>query len=222
MPALLPESNPSDNNYIKYPRTFHLPWSPGVSSDDKVLDSTAHFVGRDVVVTTKMDGENTTLYRDHIHARSIDSEHHPSQTWVRHLHGRIKNDIPVGWRICGENLFAKHSIPYTDLESFLLVFSIFDERNVCLNYDDTIQYCEILGLGLVPMVYFGKWDELTIKAVGAKLVEAGQEGYVVRLRDEFPYSEFGRSVAKYVRPNHVTTSDHWKHQSIVKNGLRNA
>ena len=43
---------------IKYPRTFHLPWSPGATSDDKMLKSIEHFIGKEVVITEKMDGEN--------------------------------------------------------------------------------------------------------------------------------------------------------------------
>lgn len=43
---------------VKYPRSMHTPWSPGPSSDDKVVDSMEHFEGAAVVVTEKMDGEN--------------------------------------------------------------------------------------------------------------------------------------------------------------------
>ena len=57
---------------VKYPRTWHLPWSPGATADDRVLDSVSHFYGREIVVTTKMDGECTTMYSDFLHARSID------------------------------------------------------------------------------------------------------------------------------------------------------
>jgi hypothetical protein len=46
------------SKYIKYPRTLHLPWSPGLTNDDRQLKSTEHFEGREVVVTVKMDGEN--------------------------------------------------------------------------------------------------------------------------------------------------------------------
>lgn len=42
----------------KYPRTMHLPYSYGRSSDDRVLNTVDHFAGREVVVTMKMDGEN--------------------------------------------------------------------------------------------------------------------------------------------------------------------
>lgn len=54
----------------KHPRTYHLPWSEEVHGDDKVLKSTAHFDGEEVVVTEKRDGENTSLYHNgYIHAR---------------------------------------------------------------------------------------------------------------------------------------------------------
>lgn len=46
-------------SYIKYPRTFHLPWSLGATSDDKVLKNVDHFEGTCVVITEKMDGENS-------------------------------------------------------------------------------------------------------------------------------------------------------------------
>ena len=73
------------SNLVKYGRTFHLPWSPGATDDDKVLDSVAHFVGHDVVVTEKMDGENTTVYpTGYTHARSVDSKKsHPSRDWLK-------------------------------------------------------------------------------------------------------------------------------------------
>ena len=45
----------------KYPRTYHVPWSPGTTSDDRLLKSVDQFVGKRVVVTEKMDGENTTM-----------------------------------------------------------------------------------------------------------------------------------------------------------------
>lgn len=47
------------------------------------------FLGQEVVVTEKIDGENTTMYPDHIHARSLDSNHHPSRNIVKQLHGQV-------------------------------------------------------------------------------------------------------------------------------------
>jgi RNA ligase len=97
-------------DWVKYPRTYHLPWSEGIQDDDRTLESLDAFAGRRVVVTEKMDGENTSLYRDHLHARSLDGRHHPSRNWVKQFWSRLRADIPEGWRICGENLYARHSI----------------------------------------------------------------------------------------------------------------
>ena len=40
---------------VKYPRTMHLPWSPGLQNDDRVIKSLDRLIGRTVVVTEKMD-----------------------------------------------------------------------------------------------------------------------------------------------------------------------
>lgn len=75
----------SEYEKIKYPRTYHLTWSPGTTSDDKILTTTSQFDGKEVIVTEKMDGENCTIGSDYTHARSIDSQHHSSRSWVKGL-----------------------------------------------------------------------------------------------------------------------------------------
>ena len=48
------------------------------------------------------------------------------------------------------------------------------------------------------------------------------EGYVVRLADRFTYAQFKQSVAKWVRPNHVQTDQHWMQSEIIPNGIQNS
>lgn len=120
---------------FKYPRTPHLPWSPGFTADDIRQRDIQGFEDKEIVITEKMDGECTTIYRDFIHARSIDSRHHSSRAWVKGLQARLALDIPEGWRVCGENLYAKHSLHYSELESYFYVFAIWDENNRCLSWD---------------------------------------------------------------------------------------
>jgi hypothetical protein len=69
-------------NQVKYPRTYHVLWSPGMNDDDRMLPNMDSFEGRRVIVTEKMDGENTTMYSDYIHARSVDGRSHSSQDWA--------------------------------------------------------------------------------------------------------------------------------------------
>lgn len=211
-----------ESPYVKYPKTFHLPWSPGTQSEDRILPSIEHFVGKEVVVTEKLDGENTSMYSDHIHARSLDSIHHPSRTAVKQLHGNICYEIPAGWRVCGENVYAKHSIHYTGLTAYFYVFGIYNNDNICLSWDDTKEVVALLDLECVPVLYRGVWDEEKIKAcwTGESVFGGPQEGYVVRCVNQFPYTEFSRNVAKFVRKGHVQTSEFWMNQPVVKNILK--
>lgn len=206
-------------NHTKYPRTLHLPWSMGVTSDDKIVPSVAHFRGRQVIVTEKMDGENTTMYRNHIHARSLDSKGGEDRAWVKQFWGSIRNEIPEGWRICGENLWACHSVQYTELESYFYGFSIWDSHNIALPWSDTLEYFSMLGIKPVPVLWGGKWNELAIRSLCDTLNPDQTEGYVVRLADSFHYDDFGMSVAKFVRANHVRANKHWRSQQFVANGL---
>ena len=206
-------------SYIKYPRTPHLPWSLGASSDDKVLSSVVHFEGRQVIVTEKMDGENTTLYRDHIHARSLDSKGGEDRAWVKQFWASIRGEIPEGWRVCGENLWACHSILYSDLESYFYGFSIWDSHNIALPWGDTLEYFSMLGVQPVSVIWGGKWDELAIRSLCDSLNPNQTEGYVVRLASSFHYDNFSTSVAKFVRKGHVQTDKHWRSQQFVPNGL---
>jgi hypothetical protein len=116
--------------YVKYPRTQHLPFSPGAEPDDLIAASTDHFVGRQVVITEKLDGENMTLYGDYLHARSLSGNRNAWQSWIKNFHARLRNDIPIDWRVCGEYMYAAHSIQYADLASFFYVFSIWDESDI--------------------------------------------------------------------------------------------
>ena len=75
----------NDDDLVKFSRTFHMPESPGVTSDDKVLKSLDHFIGKEVVITEKADGENTTHTRTKTHARSVDSKAHWSRDRMRAL-----------------------------------------------------------------------------------------------------------------------------------------
>ena len=207
---------------IKYPRTYHLPWSPGTTSDDRILKDISNFLGKQVVVSEKIDGENTSLYKDYIHARSIDSGHHPSRNFVKKIHSEINHEIPECYRICGENVYAKHSIFYEKLESYFYSFGIYDNDNFCLSWDETKEICNLLNLATVPVLYEGIWDEDKIKSLytGKSVLGGDQEGYVVRLAESFHYSDFSKCCAKYVRASHVTTSVHWMNEKVVPNLLR--
>lgn len=208
-------------NHVKYPRTCHLPWS-NPSKDDKIIKSLDNFKGKEVVVTLKMDGENFTGYSDYCHARSLEPLFGEDRGIAKSIWASIAHEIPIGWRFCAENMYAKHSIEYEDLESYLLVFSFWDDQNICLSWDDTIEYCRLLNLHTVPVIYRGIWDEKEIQKIFEENYdEETNEGYVVRLSSEFSFDDFKNCVAKYVRKNHVQPNiKHWRSAKIVPNKLK--
>lgn len=206
---------------VKYPRTFHLPWSPGLGKGDRVLASMDRLAGAArVVVTEKLDGENTSLYRDGLHARSLDYAPHPSRDRLRALHASVAHDIPEGWRICGENLWAQHSIAYRALPHFFCVFAVWDGLR-CLPWDETVEWATLLDLPTVPVLYAGPWNEAAVRAcfTGASRCGGAQEGYVARNANVLHLREFGQAVGKYVRADHVQTHAHWMHSAVVPNGV---
>ncbi|MGG2057147.1 RNA ligase family protein [Lysinibacillus pakistanensis] len=206
----------------KYPRSFHLPWSRGYTHDDKVAKNVNHFLGKEVVVTEKLDGEGTTLYRDYMHARSINSANHPSRHWVKTFHAGFAYRIPNDWRLCGENVYAKHSIYYQALTSYFYLFSIWNEDNICLSWDETITFAAELGIETVPVLYRGIFDEEKIKRTftGISLFDGEQEGYVIRNAGSFHYDDFQYNLGKFVRMDHIQTSEHWLQEEVIPNRLK--
>lgn len=217
---------------IKYPRTKHLPWSTASNNDDRYLEDTSCFTGKEVVVTVKYDGQNTTLYPDgSFHNRSIDSKADPSTDWLHNWWAsKIYNYNFVlvlekypAIRFCAENMYHKHTIHYENLKSELLIHSIWND-NTCLSWKDTESICWLLDLYTVPVLNRGLYSERVIRQYFDSLKEwQGDtvEGYVVRNYETFTYDDFASNVAKYVRPDFKIEGDHWTKGERIKNGTNN-
>ena len=197
---------PLFTKYIKYPRTYHLPWSPGITNDDRVIKNVKYFENKEVIVTVKMDSENTSLYNDYIHARSLSDKKHWSKDYIKNFHSKIAYEIPDDFRLVVENLYAKHSIQYNDLEDYIYGISVWNNLE-CLSWDDSCIIFKMFNIPTMPIIYRGLWDE---KKIRNHVINSETEGgYVVRLAKSFHYKDFRKSVAKYVRANHVQENDHW-------------
>ncbi len=209
------------SKYVKHPRLSHLPWSEGMNSDDRRIEMLDKLIGHEVVVTEKMDGEQTSIYNDYLHARAIDGPPHASRAWVKKFASEWQYNLSDDQRICGENLFAQHSIVYDEnnpLASYFMGFSMW-ERDRCLGWDDTMDAFEILGITPVPVIWRGVWDEKAIRALYDPTKDWNtREGYVVRRTDSFTFNEFKHCVAKFVRKGHVQTAKHhWRAQRVIPN-----
>lgn len=211
----------------KYGRTYHYPFSPGTTSDDRINH---HFQAdisniQTLIHTEKLDGENNCLNRFGVFARSHAA---PTQSpWTRHLRDRwevIKHNLG-DLEIFGENLYAIHSIAYRRLEAYFYVFAI-REHEQWLSWEETQFYAQLLDLPTVPVLavqeqpfspiavenevkrfasqpsVFGSYDVQTGEA-------CTREGIVTRDAAGFPVNEHAHRVFKYVRKGHVKTDEHW-------------
>jgi hypothetical protein len=211
---------------MKYPRTYHLPFSPGATKDDKRLsgDWFSHYKGKDVVITEKMDGENTCMTKYDVFARSHGA---PTRSpWSINLWGqdglywKVKDLIGENEEVFGENLYGEHSIHYDKLTSYFYMFAVLrnDDFPVWYAWDDVVLISEVLQVPTVPVLWRGAFnDEIELEAkVNELMLEPStfgktKEGVVMRVTDEFPLARFSNNVCKWVRPNHVQTDEHWTH-----------
>jgi hypothetical protein len=112
-----------------------------------------------------------------------------------------------------------HSIQYNNLEDYFLIFNIWIGNN-CLAWDETLEWAELLELTMVPTLYVGPWDVQVLKDIEVNsLNEDSTEGYVVRIFEGFHIRDFSRSVAKWVRHDHVRSDEHWMNMKVVPNQL---
>ncbi|MEH6740573.1 MAG: RNA ligase family protein [Sulfitobacter sp.] len=204
----------------KYGRTYHLPISPGVMSDDKILrDLTALTTASEVVFTEKMDGENTTIHHAGCHARSPDSGYHASRDWVKALAAGISPNLATNERIVGEYLFARHSVAYDNLQSYFIGFAWIIDGTVQA-WDATLERFSTLGIQPVSVLHRGPFNDAAVNAVLGDLDLSKQEGFVVRTTSEFQEANMATHMAKYVRADHVQSETHWMRAEIVKNELQ--
>lgn len=207
----------------KYPRSFHLPWSPGGTSDDKRLPDVAALIGVPILVTEKLDGSNLTYTRDSVFSRSHSGPPaHASFDFAKATHGRIRHLISEGISIFCEYCYAIHSIEYGALPGFSFVFGVRDDRlDLWWDWDMVAVQAADLGLPTVPELFRGvvgsegELEALTLALAAKPSAYGGQrEGVVVRRLSEFPGGAFARSLGKWVRKDHVQTDEHWLHQAI--------
>ena len=195
---------------MKYPRTWHFPYSPGhnADEDDKVLVNTDRFEGMDLIYLEKMDGECTICSNDSCHARSEDSKMTPWRTYMARMHGCFRHNIPDGMFVCGECMYAIHSITYTSLPTCFFVFGIF-YHDEWLRWEDVLYWADLLGLDTVPEICKSTGVIHNMPIPNKSTFGPVCEGYVARNVESFSWDFFCFNVAKCVRKHHVQTQEHW-------------
>lgn len=201
----------------KYNRTYHLPWSPGTTSDDRIAPSVNSLIGIDIVITEKLDGENCGMTNDGVYARSHAT--FTTSDWskeVRQLHQwKIKGQLSDGVFLFGENMEGIHSIEYSNLTSYFYLFGVRDS-NIWIPWESVEEYAFLLEIPTVPVLFNGQVNsQKELKDLTESLIKepstlgGAREGIVVRNAGMFHNDDFAENVMKWVRKNHVSTTNHW-------------
>ena len=200
----------------KYNRTYHLPFSPGTTSDDRISKTVDSILGIEVVISEKLDGENCGMVKDGVYARSHATfTTSPWSKEVRQLHSILRHDLSEDVFLFGENMEGIHSIEYSDLTSYFYLFGVRDNYN-WISWDEVEEYSYILDVPTAPVLFRGfinTYEEL--KTIVEDLVSqpsslgGKREGIVIRNANSFHNDDFSQNVMKWVRKGHVQTDEHW-------------
>ncbi|NIG57642.1 RNA ligase family protein [Chitinophaga sp. Cy-1792] len=211
----------------KYGRTWHYPFSPGTTSDDRIQDNYWDYL-KDIptiIHTEKLDGENNCLSRYGVFARSHAAP--TTSAWtttIRQYWERIRHDLG-NLEVFLENLYAVHSIEYKHLDHHFYVFGI-REHDRWLGWEETCFYAAMLDLPTVPVLATvtppatrAAFEAATLSLVqgrgtfdphdAADGSPVTMEGIVSRNINGYSTTDFAQNVFKYVRKGHVKTDQHW-------------
>lgn len=205
----------------KYPRTFHVPFSPGKTNDDKVLKDGwfDNYKNKEIIILEKLDGENSVITHYDVYARSHGA---PTRSpWSRNLWDKdgifwqVYSMIGENEWVFGENLYGEHSIHYDKLPAYWHVFAVRND-DIWYSWEDVCTVCDVIKQPHVPVLWKGVVeDEQQLKTLVDEFVNQPsvygdtREGVVIRITDEFAIDDFSKYVCKWVRPNHVQTDEHW-------------
>ena len=95
----------------KYPRTPYSPWSPANPRNRPAADMT-RFIGREIVITEKLDGSNTLLRQGQACPRSADSAAAAPWLAMARKHHAWKTIPLPELQLYGEDIYGVHAIEY--------------------------------------------------------------------------------------------------------------
>jgi len=220
--------------FFRFPHTPHLAWlGKGRPRDDKVLtEGEAHdFLAAEVHLEEKIDGANigfsvdaqgslrvqnrgSYLERGHLHP-----QFKPLFAWLRAREQRLIDALVPDLMLFGEWCYAVHSVRYSRLPDWLLVFDVYDRaRGDFWSVERRDALVRDLGLALVPELGRGVFDlQVLRRRLGQSRLEDGPaEGLYVR-------REAGDKLvarAKLVRPEFVQAiGEHWSAKHLTTNSL---
>jgi ATP-dependent RNA circularization protein (DNA/RNA ligase family) len=214
------------SGFIKFPRTFHIPGSK-LSKSDKYLGSedVRRLFKGPVHVSEKVDGANVSVHcsgdgqfllqkrsgvitEDHEHF-----QYNAFRDWVYSNYDKLKK-LPLNLVLFGEWLKCTHSVKYTKLPDYFLLFDVYDkEAKKWLGVPERDRVAKSLGIHIVPEIAEKKLVIEDIPGFIKKSFFSDQimEGVIIR-------NGANGIRGKYVRGDFVQGNIHWD-EKLEFNGL---
>lgn len=236
----------SRDEFVKYPRTPHLFGSTG-TADDKRLDEAAseRFIADpSLIAEEKLDGTNVGLHftpdgrmvlqcRGHLVTAGMHPQFDPFKQWAAVKRDVLYDRLGDRYILFGECVYARHSVHYRQLPHYFFEFDIYDkDTGAFLSLDRRLELIDGTGVRTVPVVRTGplKRDELE-GLIGPSAFDARFDNPLTGRPDDLMEGLYLRTEkdgvvtgrAKFVRPEFVEKvkrSEHWQHQPVVPNLLR--
>jgi tRNA splicing ligase len=208
----------------KFNRIYHLPFSPGATNDDRIAKNSSELIGKYIIISEKLDGENTGFTNGGVYARShAEFTKNPWAVQVRQLQSILRNDIPDDVFLFGENMEGIHSIEYSKLTSPFYMFGI-RENKTWYSWEEVEEWAYLLDIPTTPVLFKGKVNSIKeLENLISTFLKNGSilggeiEGVVVRRADSFDDKDFKTHVQKYVRADHVKCDEHWTRNWVRAN-----
>lgn len=227
------------SDFFRFPPTAHIAWlAGGVPREDKVLSASEAqiFLSEAVAVEEKIDGANLGLclaadgsvraqnrgqYLEHPHAGQFAR----LPDWLT-VHGdavymALAVHADAGLMLFGEWCAARHSLDYTALPDWFLLFDVYERRSGRF-WSSTRRNALAASCGLttVPTLFRGRRTLADLTAMldttPSRYRSGMLEGVVVRQESEL----WCHARAKLVRPDFTQTiTEHWSRRRLEWNRL---
>lgn len=216
---------------FRFPHTAHLAWlGPSRPREDKVFSQNEReaFLAGEVVVEEKIDGANLGFFLEDgvLYAVNrgsiIDLQNPPKQfkflpQWLAPREEAFKEALSERLVLYGEWCYARHTILYTRLPDWFVVFDVYD-RSTRKFYSTQRRnnLAKGLGLSVVPHLYTGKitFEGLLGLLGQSRFGDGPAEGVYLRREDR----EWLIARCKLVRAEFVQAIvEHWSSRPIEVN-----
>jgi hypothetical protein len=236
----------SHGAFVKYPRTPHLFGSKG-TDDDKHLgaaESARFLADASLIVEEKLDGTNVGIHfgsdgkmalqcRGHLITEGMHPQYDLFKQWAVVKRPALEERLGDRLILFGEWVYARHSVHYRQLPHYFFEFDIYDkEARAFLSLERRLSLIEGAGIQTVPVLHAGALDRGQLEAlIGPSRFDSRFENPISGTTDDVMEGLYLRTEAegvvtgraKLVRPEFVEKvkrSEHWQHQAMTPNLLR--